>query len=204
MRIARHVRIGLALALVLAIGAIAGCTSSTKTGSSAGEASATAGSAKAAYAVAISSLSTKAPDGKLLVCQAADTITPTSTPIWEFLIGSPKTNAVWAVLVKDGKAEASEYGSADLDAAEWSAVPAASAWKVNSPEAYDSALKVYPNGKTADYFMGFVTYIPKSAQKDNTTKAMTWIVSFDPSSKGTAATSTVSVDMSTGTATLAK
>jgi hypothetical protein len=204
MRIARHVRIGLALALVLAIGAIAGCTSNNKTDSSTGEASATAGSAKTAYGVAISSLSTKAPDGKLLVCQAADTITPTSTPVWEFLIGSPKTNAVWAVLVREGKAEASEYGSADLSADEWKAVPEESAWKVDSPQAYDSALKVYPNGKTADYFMGFVTYIPKSAQKENTTKPMTWIVSFDPTSKGTAATSTVNVDMGTGTATLAK
>jgi hypothetical protein len=205
MRIARHVRIGLALALVLAIGAIAGCSSSSSTSGSSSTATSTASSAKAAYNLAYAAVATtKAPDGKLLVCQAADTITPTSTPIWEFLIGSPKTNTVWAVLVQNGKADASEYGSADLSAAEWSAVPTSQAWKVDSPQARDAALKVYPNGKDAAYFMGFVTYIPKSAQADNTSKPMTWIVSFDPASQGTAATSTVNVDMGTGVATLPK
>jgi hypothetical protein len=204
-RTARHIRIGLAVALVLAVGAIAGCSNSNSSSSTTATSNAAAGSAKAAYNVAYAAVAaTMAPDGKLLVCQAADTITPTSTPVWEFLIGSPKTNSVFAVLVKDGKAEASPYGSADLSPAEWSAVPTTQGWKVDSPQAHEAALTVYPNGKTADYFMGFVTYIPKSAQAENTSKPMTWIVSFDPASKGQAATSTVNVDMSTGAATLAK
>jgi len=196
-RTARHIRLGLVLALVLALGALAGCSSS-KTAPTA-----TTSSAQKAFAVAISSLSTTAPDGKLLVAQTAEAVTPTSTPSWEFLIGSPKTSLIYAVLVKDGKAQSSEYGDAGLSAAEWTAVPAPSAWKVDSAEAHDKAVAVYPNGKTAEYFMGFVTYVPKSATSPSA-KPMTWIVSFNPTSRGTAATSTVNVDMGTGAASLAK
>ena len=194
----------LALALVLVVGVVAGCGSNAASSSSSSSTAPKGATAKDAYTLAKSALSTKAPDAKLLVCQAADTISTTSTPIWEFLIGSPKTDAVWAVLVQNGKAEASDYGTADLSDAEWAQVPAESAWKVDSPAAHDAALKVYPNGAVAKYFMGFVTYIPKSAQAENTTKPMTWVVSFDPASIGNAATSTVNVDMGTGVATLPK
>jgi len=202
MRTARHLGIVLALALVLAAGALAGCSNSTPASSTSAPKPA-AMTAKDAYAIAITAVATSAPDGKLLVCQAADTITATSTPIWEYLIGSPKTNKVYAVLVQNGKPQASEYGSAGLSPAEWAAVPAADAWKIDSPEAHDKALTVYPSGKTAAYFMGFVTYVPKSAAK-GASKQMTWIVSFDPASKGSETTSTVNVDMATGAASLAK
>lgn len=194
-RTTRHALVGLALVLLLALGAIAGCTkSSTPTTSS---------SAKSAFTLAMSALSTAAPDGKLLVTQAADTLTPTSTPSWEFLVGSPKTNVIYAVTVKDGKAQFQEYGTAGLSAAEWDAVPSADAWKVDSPEARAKALTIYPNGKSANYYMGFVTYVPKSAG-DTTTKPMTWIVTFDPASQGSAPTTTVNVDVGTGAAAYAK
>lgn len=203
MRTARHISIVLALALVLALGALAGCTNSQSGSSSTGTKPAST-TAKDAYNIAYAAVAaTQAPDGKLLVCQAADTITATSAPIWEFLIGSPRTNVVYAVLVKDGKAQSSQYGSAGLSPTEWSAVPSIQEWKIDSPEAHDNALTVYPQGKDAAYFMGFVTYIPQSA-KNSTSKPMTWIVSFDPTTKGTAATSTVDVNMTTGAATIAK
>ena len=200
MRTARHLGIVLALTLVLAAGTLAGCSSSSPTTSK------PAGmTAKAAYSIAMTAVATTAPDGKLLVCQAADTITATSTPTWEYLIGSPKTNKVYAVLVQDGKGQASEYGSAGLSSAEWAAVPATDQWKIDSPEAHDKAVQVYPDGKDAEYFMGFVTYVPKSAAQ-NASKPMTWIVSFDPASlaKGHATTSTIDVDMRTGAATIPK
>ena len=205
MRTARHLGIVLALALVLAAGALAGCGSPKSTASSPTAAKPAALTAKDAYAIALTAVATSAPDGKLLVCQAADTITATSSPIWEYLIGSPKSNKVFAVLVQNGKAQASEYGSAGLSPAEWSAVPSSDQWKIDSPEAHDTALKVYPTGKDAAYFMGFVTYVPKSAAK-NASPSMTWILSFDPKSLANshATTSTVNVDMRTGTATIPK
>jgi hypothetical protein len=205
MRTARHLGIVLALALVLAAGALAGCGSSNSTASSTTATKPAGLTAKAAYALAIASVATSAPDGKLLVCQAADTLTATATPVWEYLIGSPKTNKVFAVLVQNGKAQASEYGSAGLTPAEWSAVPSTDQWQVDSPQAHDNAVKVYPTGKDAAYFMGFVTYVPKSAAK-NASPSMTWIVSFDPKSLANshATTSTINVDMRTGAATIPK
>lgn len=197
-RTAQHIRIGLALALVLSLGAFAGCTGAKTAGTPA-----SSSSAKSAFALAISSLSTTAPDGKLLVGQTSEALTATSTPSWEFLIGSPKTNVIYAVQVKDGKVQSSQYGSAGLKADEWALVPAPSAWKIDSPEAHTKALTVYPNGKNAGYFMGFVTYVPKSATTASA-KPMTWIVSFDPASQGQIATNTVNVDMGTGATALAK
>ena len=194
----------MALAPVLAAGALAGCSKASTTASSTSTKPA-AMTAKDAYAIALTAVTTSAPDGKLLVCQAADTLTATATPIWEYLIGSPKTNKVYAVLVQNGKAQSSEYGSAGLTAAEWSAVPGMDQWTIDSPQAHDNAVKVYPTGKDAAYFMGFVTYIPKSASA-NASKPMTWIVSFDPTSLANshATTSTIQVDMRTGAASIPK
>jgi hypothetical protein len=196
-----HTRIALALGLVLAIGLLAGCGSSKSAESTTVKPSGQ--TAKEAFKVAMSTLSTAAPDGKLLVCQTVEPITATSTPIWEYLVGSPKTDVVYAVVVTSGKGEFQEYSQAGLTAEEWKLVPSMDAWKIDSPAAVSAAIGVYPQGKTAAYVPGFVTYVPKSAETSKI-KQMKWIINFDPASKGSASTSTVEVDMSTGVAELAK
>ena len=148
-------------------------------------------------------LATTAPDAKLLVAQTAAPLTATSTPSWEFLIGSPKTDVIYAVMVSGGKSQSQVYGSAGLKAAEWAAVPTTDAWKIDSNVAHEKAVALNPDGKSAAYIVGFVTYIPKSAPKSSA-KPMVWSVSFDPTSKGKAPTTTVDVDMSTGVASWAK
>lgn len=197
-RSSRIVRIVLAVALVAALGAVlAGCKSTSKTPS--GKLT-----AKQALPVAMSALSTSAPDGKMLIVQTADPINTTSTPVWDFLIGSPKSDKIYAVVVKDGKATASEYGTAKLSADEWKAVPGSDVWKIDSDEAYTKAIKAYPDGKPDTlYLMGFVAYVPK-ASSASTVKAMTWNVSFDPSTMSKATTSSVNVNATTGEVSIPK
>ena len=197
-----YMRLGMALGLVLTIGALAGCGSSSQT-TPTGPSPADTATAKKAFAIAVSTLSTTAPDGKLLVAQASGPITATSTPSWEFLIGSPKTDVIYAVLVTGSKGQFQQYGKAGLSAAEWAAVPAPSAWKIDSNTAHEKAVAVHSPGKSAAYILGFVTYVPKSA-KNSTAKPMVWNIQFDPTTQGSAPTSTVDVDMSTGVATYAK
>jgi hypothetical protein len=207
-RSAQLLRVGLALAIVLALGTLAGCSPSkpaatTPTTPTATPAPTVVLTAKQAYAVAISSLSSSMPDGKLLVAQTAAPITPTSTPVWEFLIGSPKTDKIYAVMVPNGQAQSQPYGNANLKAAEWASIPTTEAWKIDSDAAVTKALAVHPNGKSAGYFMGFVTYVPK-AKATSDSQTMQWIVSFDPKAQGKAPTSTVNVSLTTGVAAYAK
>lgn len=197
----RSIRVGLALALLLVIGLIAGCTGSSSSGSSSSSQPAVY-TAQHAYNVAMSTLSTTAPDGKLLVVQSAAPITPTSTPTWDFLIGSPKTDTIYAVEVAYGQGKFQEYGKAGLTAQEWASVPATSTWKIDSDVAHEKAVAVHAAGKSADYIMGFVTYVPPKATTA-TAKPMTWLVSFDPQVQGSAPTSTVGVDLTTGAAAYA-
>ena len=192
----------LALAGVLAIGILAGCNNSS-TSSTTTPPVPTGSTAKAAYAVAVSTLSTAAPDGKLLVAQTTKPLTATSTPVWEFLIGSPKTDVIWAVVVMNGKGQFQEYSKAGLNASEWAKVPPASDWKIDSDVAIANARKIYPNGKDAAYVPGFVTFVPPQATDASKITQMKWLINFDPASKGSAATSTVEVDMKTGDAALA-
>ena len=159
--------------------------------------------AKQALPIAMSALATTAPDAKLLVGQSAQPITATSTPVWEFLLGSPKTDVVYAVIVMGGKGQAQEYGKAGLTADEWAKVPSVDAWKVDSDVAHQKAITVYSNGKNAAYVMGFVTYVPAKAKTPDS-KPQIWVVNFDPASIGHATTSTVDVSMTTGAASLAK
>jgi hypothetical protein len=195
------VRLGLALALVLTIGVLAGCGGTGSNGSSSTPTSAF--TAQHALTVAMSTLNTSAPDGKLLVAQSAGPINATTTPVWDFLIGSPKTDKIYAVQVQNGTGKFQEYGKAGLSATEWSQVPATTAWKIDSNVAHDKAVAVHTAAKNADYIMGFVTYVPASA-KNETAKPMVWIVSFNPKDQGKAPTSTVTVDMNTGAAAFAK
>jgi hypothetical protein len=208
-RSAQLLRLGLALAIVLALGAIAGCSpskpaESTTAQTPVGPAAPTVVlTAKQAYAVAISSLTSSMPDGKLLVAQVAAPVTATSTPVWEFLIGSPKTDKIVAVMVPNGQAQAQPYGTANLKAAEWASIPTTATWKIDSDAAIAKALALHPGGKSAGYFIGFVTYVPK-AKATPESKTMEWIVSFDPKAQGKAPTSTVDVNLTTGVAAFAK
>jgi hypothetical protein len=91
----------------------------------------------------------------------------------------------------------------NMKAPEWSKVPTLTAWKIEFKEARAKALTVYPQGKTAAYFANFMTYVPESST-DPAAKAMKWIITFDPKSKGKAPTTTVEVDMATGATAFAK
>ena len=149
--------------------------------------------------VAQSSLSTTAPDSKLLLVQTANVVTATSTPVWQYLFGSPKDGSIYAVTVKDGKVMTTQpYGTAGMDDAEWDKVPAASEWKIDSEEALANALKINEdNTKTTPWAMGFVTYVPKSAATSATIAPFVWSVAFDPQGSGS---NTVDVDAKTGKA----
>jgi hypothetical protein len=198
-----RIRVALALVLTLSVGVLAGCGSNNTTDKSSTTRPVAATTAKTALKTAISTLSTTAPDGKLLVAQTAGPVTTSSTPVWEFLIGSPKTDVIYAVVVQQGKGQFEEYGQANLTAKEWTEVPSIDAWKIDSDVAHEKAVAVYPNGKNGAYVAGFVTFIPKGAENEGT-KALTWTFNFDPATKGKAATSTVNVDMGSGQASLAK
>ncbi len=201
--IIRSLRVGLALAILLTIGAAAGCSSNSATPSTNKAVKADTTKATGAAQVALSSLGTAAPDAKVLLGQIVAPIPTTATPMWEFLVGSPKTGIVYAVLVNNGVGQSKEYGKVVLKAAEWKKVPQISAWKIDSDKALADALKLYPQGKTAAYSAGFVTYVPEGAP-DSSTKPMTWNFNFDPASVGKAPTSTVLVDMVTGATSFAK
>lgn len=188
----------LCMALVLAA-SLGGCkkaTSSTNTPAVA--------TAQSEFKVAQTALATAAPDAKLLLVQTAQVVTATSTPIWEYIVGSPSSDKLYAVVVQKGVPQAQEYGTANLGK-EWASVPASDTWKIDSDQALAKAKTVYPNAKDGTlYAMGLITYIPKSAVPKAGSKTMTWFVQFDPSTRGNLSTSTVEVNATTGEASLAK
>lgn len=190
---ARVTRGALVLALALALSvALLGCNKTAE--------KATGGkTAMDNVEVAKSSLSTTAPDAKLLLVQTANVVTATSTPVWQYLFGSPKDGTIVAVTVENGKVTATQpYGSAGMDEAEWKLVPDSADWKIDSDKAFAAALKT--DKKATDktpWAMGFVTYIPKSAASSTTIDPFVWSVSLDP--QGTAP-STVDVNAKTGDA----
>lgn len=202
--------IRLAVVAALALGLItglAGCggTKTATTTKPAGSTTATPSvTAKAALPMAESTLSTTAPDAKLLLVASGSAITPTTAPVWQYLFGDPKTGTTYVAIVRNGKASSLKYGTTELSQKEWDAVPATDAWKIDSDAAVAKARTVYTEAtdKTA-YILGFVSYIPK-AEKDVQTPAMTWSISFDPSSRTKSATATVNVSAVDGTASFAK
>jgi hypothetical protein len=197
-----------ALALVLVVG-LAGCSSSgsTSTGSSTTTPAMPTGStAKGQLATAQSALSTMAPDAKLLLVTTAEIVSATSTPVWQYLFGSPKTDKTYSVTVMGGRAMPQQYGDAGMTANEWMIVPSVAEWKVDSDAAVQTARELFAKAggkKDAEYVLGMVTYVPKSAGKSNL-KGMTWAVSFNPVSVGKAPTTTVDVNARTGEAAFAK
>ena len=199
-RISRLIVIGMAAALVLGALSLGGCKKSTTNSQAPASQQATA---KAGFKTAQSVLSTTAPEAQLLLVQTAQVVTATETPVWEYIVGSPKTDKLYAIVVSHGLPQAQEYGAAELGS-EWSKVPSADAWKIDSDEALAKARAVYPNAKAdTAYAMGMITYIPEAKKKPGS-KAMTWFVQFDPQTQGSLPTSTVQVDATTGEASLAK
>lgn len=191
---ARVTRVALVLALALSLSmALVGCNKSADKTTSSGN------SAMDNVAVAKSSLSTTAPDAKLLLVQTANVINATSTPVWQYLFGSSKDGTIVAVTVEKGKVTSTQpFGSAGMDAAEWKLVPDSTDWKIDSDDALAAALKVDTKATAnTPWAMGFVTYIPKSAVASTTIEPFVWSVSLDPQS---AAPSTVNVNAKTGEA----
>jgi hypothetical protein len=200
----RSTRVGLVLVLVLTVGLLAACNSKKPENDIAAAHKFIDGTvAKNAAQTALSMFTTRAPDAKVLVGQLAKPTLATGTPSWQFLVGSPKDNSVYAVEVTGGFAHYKPYATVNMKPAEWSKVPTITAWKVDFKEARQKALVIYPQGKTAAYYANFTTYVPESAT-DRTIKPMTWIIAFDPKSKGTAPTTTIEVDMVTGATAFAK
>lgn len=187
----------LALALTLSALGVAGCgkkaTTSTAPTKPQGQ------TAKEALSKAQSALSTTAPDAKLLLIQTAGAVTPTSTPVWAYLFGSPKTGELYVVRVAGGAAmPPSVYGkAADLGTFEWDKVPNLDQWKVDSAEAYDKALKASgAKGDPRQWVMGFLTYVPKTESTQTATPFM-WSVQFDPGTSG-ASPNVIEVNATTG------
>lgn len=200
-RKARILKGAFTIALAVVLGAtLGGCKKSTTTTTpAAGQ------TAQQALKVAQSAVATVAPDSKLLVVSTAGVVA-TEAPVWQYLLGSPKNDTVYAVIVAQGKTEqASEYGKANLSATEWAAVPAPGEWKIDSPDAHAKALAAYsPGTNSTPYTMGFVTYIPQQSTQTDT-KPMTWVVTFDPASMNSkVTTSTVYVNATTGAVTVPK
>ncbi len=191
---ARVTRGALVLALALALSvALVGCNKTAEKAEPSGP------TAMDSIGVAKSSLSTSAPDAKLLLVQTANVVTATSTPVWQYLFGSPKDGSIVAVTVENGKVTATQpYGSAGMDESEWKLIPDSAEWKIDSDEAFDAALKT--DKKATDktpWAMGFVTYVPKSAASSTTIDPFVWSVALDPQG---ATPSTIDVNAKTGEA----
>jgi len=197
---ARLTRAALAIVLALTLaGLMTGCNKKASDGAKGGT------TAMSNVKVAQSALSTTAPDAKLLLVQTANVVTETSTPVWQYLFGSPEDGSIFAVTVTDGKVTATQpYGSAGMGADEWKSVPSADEWKIDSDAAYKAALAVdKKNTAKTPWAMGFVTYVPKSASTSATIDAFMWSVAFDP--QGTlGAPNAVDVNAKTGEAKAAK
>jgi len=200
-RQARFATIAFVAALALAVTLLAGCgkTAATTTSTPVPK----AGTALGSLAIAKSSMTTTAPDAKLLVVQTAEAATPTSTPVWGYLFGSPANDKIWVVYVANGVSMgAQEYGTAGLSKTEWAAVPGTDGWTVDSDTAYTKALAASgAKGAPAAYMMGLLTFKPTS--DTSTVQPFVWSVQFDPGASG-ATTSSINVDAKTGVATLAK
>ena len=199
-RQARFATIAFVAVLALAVTLLAGCG---KTAATTSTPVPKAGTALGSLAIAKSSMTTTAPDAKLLVVQTAEAATPTSTPVWGYLFGSPANDKIWVVYVANGVSMgAQEYGTAGLSKTEWAAVPGTDGWTVDSDTAYTKALAASgAKGAPAAYMMGLLTFKPTS--DTSTVQPLVWSVQFDPGASG-ATTSSINVDAKTGVATLAK
>jgi hypothetical protein len=200
----RSIRIGLALVLVLAIAVFAGCAKKTAVTPATPKKSVDTRTAKGAAMVALSSMPTSVPNPKLLLCQTIMPTEVTRTPIWQFLVGSPKDSQSYNVIVNGGVAQSRVIGKIVMKPNEWAKVPSLKDWKIDSDVARTNALNVYPDGQNATYISSLLTYV--SAAATNTiSPPMTWVIDFNPASRHEKnASSTVLVDVRTGAAALVK
>jgi hypothetical protein len=188
----------LVLSLVLTALAATGCGSKQSTGS--GNVPTPQGqTAKQALPAAQSALATTAPDAKLLLVQTAQAVTPTSTPVWAYLFGSPKSGTLYVVRVANGAAmPPAEYGKAsEIGTFDWGKVPSTDQWKVDSTEAYQKAYTA-SGAKSAppQWVMGFITYVPNT-EETQTATPFVWSVQFDPGTSG-ATPNIIDVNATTG------
>jgi len=148
-----------------------------------------------------SALATMAPDAKLLVVQTASSVTPTGTPVWAYLFGDPETDKTYIVYVSDAQSMgAQEYGTAGLSESDWADVPDSYDWKIDSDEAYASALEVSgAEGDPLAYMMGIMTF--KSSEDTSTVKPLVWNVWFNPGESG-ATENAIEVDANSGKASV--
>ena len=196
VRVAMILGGAVAVALLLLVSGCGGKSSGTTTGE-------TGPTALGSLSAARSSLSTMAPDAKLLIVQMAQGATPTDTPVWAYLFGSPSSDKIFAVYTTGGKVmQAQEAGTGGLSADQWKDVPGTEYWKVDSDEAYKKAVAVSgASGDPAGYYMGMLLY--KSPEDTSTVKPFVWQVFLEPGKSG-ATTSTIEVDAKTGSAAVAK
>lgn len=189
--------IAVAVSLVVMAATVAACAPKTATTTKSGP------TALDNLPAARSSLSTLAPDAKLLLVQTAQAVTPTATPIWAFLFGSPSNDKTYLVYATQGRAMGAQaFGTAGLSKDEWSKVPGTDSWKVDSDQAYSKALAVSgAKGPPKAYGMGLITYKPKAST--STIEPFVWSVQFDPGTSG-ATTSPITVNANTGSAAIKK
>ena len=183
-------------AIVIGITALAAVAVFGGLGSGSGTPS-DASTALGSLEVAESALSTTVPDARLLIVQMMASSTPTGTPQWAYLFGSPSTDMAYLVYTTDGEIMTSmEYGSVGLSADEWADVPETKAWRIDSDAAYEKALAVSgATGDPAGYFMGLMMY--KTAEDTSTVEPLQWNVWFDPGASG-ATTNLILVDATSG------
>ena len=189
--------LGLVMVAVFSLAFISGCSSPDD--SAASGTTTVLGS----LPVARSALSTTAPDAKLLLVQTATSATPTSSPVWAYLFGSPSTDVIYLVYAADGSVMSTqEYGTAGLTAEQWAEVPEDIAWAIDSDEAYTNALEVSgAEGDPAAYMMGIMSYKP--ADDTSTVEPNVWNVWYDPGTSG-ATTSLILVDAESGDASISE
>jgi hypothetical protein len=182
---------------MLAAGLLAGCAQTPATTAAGGA------TAQAGLKAAQSALSTTAPDAKLLVVQTAQAVSPTATPVWGYLFGSPSTDKTYVVYLSNGKSMGmQEYGTSGLSAADWKKVPSSDAWKVDSDVALSKAWALTgTSGNPPAYLMGFMTFKPKT--DTSTVEPFVWSVQFDPGTSGGPAKA-YNVNATTGAASVAK
>lgn len=185
------------VAVVLVLAVVAGILVAGKGGTGSRDANSALGNLE----VAQSALATAAPDARLLVVQMMESVPTTGTPYWAYLFGSPSTDIGYVVYASAGEIMTwSEYGALGLTEDEWASVPDAKAWKVDSNQAYEKALKASgATGTPLGYFMGFVTY--KSTEDTSTIQPFQWNIWLDPGTSG-ATENLIIVDAKTGKTTV--
>ena len=189
--------VGLVLALALTTALISGCGKKSSGTPKSGP------TAIGGLATAESTMSTTAPDAKLLVVQTAQPVEATATPVWAYVFGSPSTGKTYVSYLLNGQPMGTqEAGEAGLSESDWSKVPGTDEWTIDSDEAYSKALAVSgATGKPKAYLMGLMTF--KSSTDTSTVQPFVWQVIFDPGESG-ATSSTITVDAKTGVAAISK